>query len=146
MFAIRPEARGDISLREGASANEGVVWSTPQAGSYISTPVVYGDHIYLGNSNGVVRCLNAKTGEKIFEERLSADAQIYASLVAADGKVFCPSLDGDVYVLKAGPKFQLISRNHMGEPCFATPAISKGVIYFRTTESLMAVPEAGSRS
>ena len=139
VFAIRPEARGDISPRDGASASDGVVWSTPQAGSYISTPVVYRDYTYLGNANGVVRCLNAKTGKKMFEERLSPDAQIYASLVAADGKVFCPSLDGDVYVLKAGPKFQLISRNHMGEPCFATPAISKSVIYFRTTETLVAV-------
>ena len=49
------------------------------------------------------------------------------------------SEDGDVFVVKAGPKFQLISRNHMGEPCFATPAISKSVIYFRITETLVAV-------
>ena len=76
MFAIRPEARGDISPRDGASASDGVVWSTPQAGSYISTPVVYRDYTYLGNANGVVRCLNAKTGKKMFEERLSPDATI----------------------------------------------------------------------
>ena len=139
VFAIRPEARGDISIQEGTTSNAGIVWFTPQSGSYISTPVVYGDYIYLGNTNGVVRCLNAKTGEKIYEERVSKDAQIYASLVAADGKIFCPSLDGDVYVLKAGPKFQLLARNHMGEPCFATPAITKNLIFFRTTESLIAV-------
>ena len=78
-------------------------------------------------------------GEKLFEQRLSTEAQIYASLVAADGKVFCPSLDGDVYVLKAGDKYELLARNHMGEPCFATPAITKNLIYFRTTESLIAV-------
>ena len=139
VFAIRPEARGDISVKDGATSSDGVVWFTPQSGAYISTPVVYGDYIYLGNTNGVVRCLHAKTGDKLFEERLSPEAQIYASLVAADGKVFCPSLDGDVYVLKAGPKFQLLARNHMGEPCFATPAISKNLICFRTTESLIAV-------
>ncbi|MEO8026614.1 MAG: PQQ-binding-like beta-propeller repeat protein [Bryobacteraceae bacterium] len=139
VFAIRPEARGDISLTDGATSNPGVVWSAPQMGSYISTPVVYGDYLYLGTNMGVVRCLHAKTGEKMYEERLSSDAQMYASLVAADGKVFCPSLDGEVYVLKAGPKFELISRNKMGAPCFATPAISKGTIYVRTTESLVAV-------
>ena len=139
VFAIRPEARGDISIKEGTTSNEGIVWFTPQSGSYISTPVVYGDYIYLGNTNGVVRCLNAKTGEKIYEERVSKEAQIYASLVAADGKIFCPSLDGDVYVLKAGPKFELLARNHMGEACFATPAITKNIICFRTTESLIAV-------
>lgn len=139
IFVIRPEARGDISLAEGKTSNSSIVWSTPQSGSYISTPVVYRDHIYLGNTNGVVRCLHAKTGEKLYEERLSPDAQIYASLVAADGKIFCPSLDGDVYVIKAGPKFQILSRNHMGEPCFATPAIAQKTIFFRTTDNLVAV-------
>jgi outer membrane protein assembly factor BamB len=139
VFAIRPEARGDISLEEGASSSDGVVWFTPQSGSYISTPVVYGDYIYLGNTNGVIRCLNAKTGEKRYEERLAPGAEIYASLVAADGKIFCPSLDGDVYVIAAGPEFRLLARNHMGEPCFATPAIWGDLICFRTTESLIAV-------
>ncbi len=139
VFAIRPDARGDISLKDGETTNAGVVWSTPQAGSYISTPVVYGDYLYLGNTNGVLRCLDAKTGEKLYEERLSPDAQIYASLVASDGKVFCPSIDGDVFVVKAGAKFEVISRNHMGEPCFATPAVSKGTVYIRTTESLVAI-------
>ena len=59
VFVIRPEARGDISLSDGATSNSGVVWSTPQSGAYISTPVVYGDYLYLGNTNGVVRCLHA---------------------------------------------------------------------------------------
>jgi outer membrane protein assembly factor BamB len=139
IYAIRPEARGNISLAEGATSNAAIVWSAVQAGSYISTPVVYGDYIYFGNTNGVVRCFESKTGKKMYEVRLSPDAQVYASLVAADGKIFCPSLDGDVYVLKAGPAFQLLARNHMGEPCFATPAVSAGVLYFRTTGSLVAI-------
>lgn len=139
VWVIRPDAKGDLTPKEGASNNDALVWAGAGVGSYISTPVVYGNYIYLGNANGVVRCLHAKTGEKIYEQRLSADAQIYASVVAADGKVFFPSLDGDVYVVKAGPKFQLLSQNRMGEPCFATPAILKNTIYFRTTESLVAI-------
>lgn len=139
VWAIRPDAKGDLTPQEGVKNNEALIWAGAGVGSYISTPVVYGDYIYLGNTNGVVRCLNAKTGEKMYEKRLSADAQIYASVVAADGKVFFPSLDGDVYVVKAGPTYQLLSQNHMGEPCFATPAILKNTIYFRTTESLVAI-------
>ncbi len=139
IYVIRPGARGDISLPDGAASGEHIVWASAQAGSYISTPVVYGDYLYLGNSNGVVRCLESKTGKKMFEQRLAPDAQIYASLVAADGKVFCPSLDGDVYVLKAGPSFDLLARNHLGAPCFATPLVWRGILYFRTTESLVAV-------
>jgi len=100
-----------------------ITWDSWQGGSYISTPVVYGDYLYLGNTNGVVRCFASKAGKKIYEERLSRDASIYPSLVAAAGKTFCTSEDGDVYVLKAWPEFQIISRNRMGAPCYATPAI-----------------------
>jgi outer membrane protein assembly factor BamB len=142
IFAIRPGARGDISLAEGATSNDAIVWSNEQGGSYISTPVVYGDYIYLGNTNGVLRCFEAKTGRKMYEERLGADASIYASLVAADGKIFCPSEDGVVYVVKAGGEFKLLARNRMGEPCYATPAVAGGALYFRTTESLIAVGKA----
>ena len=139
VYVIRPDAKGDLTPQADGKSKDGLVWATMGAGSYISTPLVYGDYIYLGNTNGVVRCLNAKTGEKLYEQRLSADAQIYASVVGADGKIFFPSLDGVVYVVKAGPTYQLLSRNHMGEPCFATPAILNNTIYFRTTDSLVAV-------
>ena len=86
--------------------------------------------------------LRGKSGKKMYEERLSADASIYASLVAADGKVYCPSEDGAVYVVKAGQEFRLLARNQMGEPCYATPAVAGGVLYFRTTESLIAIGKA----
>ncbi len=105
----------------------------------MSTPVVYGDYLYFGNTNGVVRCFHAGTGEKIYQQRLDPDAAIYASLVAADGKIFCPSENGSVYVLGAGPDFKLLARNRMGEACFATPVIAHGTLYFRTTGSLIAV-------
>ena len=105
----------------------------------MSTPVVYEDNLYLGNSNGVVRCFNARTGEKIYEKRLGSGASIISSLVATDGKVFCASENGIVYVLKAGSEFEILAKNQMGAPCFATPAISEGVLYFRTTENLIAI-------
>ena len=62
-----------------------------------------------------------------------------ASLVAGDGKIFCASENGTVHVVAAGPDFKVLSRNHMGQPCFASPAISQGVVYFRTTGELIAV-------
>ena len=105
----------------------------------MSTPVVYGDYLYLGNSNGVVRCFNALTGEKVFEKRLGSDAGIIASLIATDDKIYCAAENGIVYVLKAGAEFEILAKNKMGQPCFATPAISNGTLYFRTTKSLIAV-------
>ncbi len=139
IFVVRPEARGDISPSKEESTNEAIVWSTSRGGSYMSTPVVYRGYLYLGNSNGMVRCFNARTGEKIYEKRLETGAAIISSLVAAEGKIYCAAENGTVYVLAAGPDFNVLARNAMGEPCFATPAISQGVLYFRTTKSLMAI-------
>jgi outer membrane protein assembly factor BamB len=138
IYVVRPQARGDITPSDEAPSNEGIVWSRFRGGSYMSTPVVYGGHIYLGSSSNV-RCFNAKTGEKIYTERLDSGASIIASLVAADGKIYCASEEGTVYVLAAGPDFKVLARNPMGEPCFATPAISQGALYFRTTRSLVAI-------
>lgn len=139
LFAVRPSATGDISLSEGTTSNDGVAWSAPNGGAYISTPVMYGGYLYVANYNGTLRCFDFKTGEKMFEERLSPDAVCSASLVAADGKIYCPTEDGVVYVLKAGPKLEVLAKNELGEPCLATPAISQGVLYFRTSGSLMAI-------
>jgi outer membrane protein assembly factor BamB len=139
LFAVRPSAKGDISLKEGSASNDSVVWSVPNGGSYISTPVVYRGHIYLANYNGLLRCFDFKTGEKMYEERLGLDVSCSASLVAADGKIYCPVEQGTVYVIKAGPKLETLAKNELGAPCLATPAISQGVIYFRTSESLIAV-------
>jgi outer membrane protein assembly factor BamB len=139
LFVIRPTAQGDISLKEGSTSNDAIVWSAPNGGSYISTPVVYGGYIYLANHNGLLRCFDFKTGAKMYEARLGLDSSCSASLVAADGKIYCPVEQGVVHVIKAGPTLEVLAKNEMGEPCLATPAISQGVLYFRTSASLIAV-------
>ena len=139
IYVVLPNASGDISLADGATSSEAIVWSQPKGGSYLSTPVVYRDYLCLGNTNGAVRCFHAKTGDEVFQARLDANAGVVASLVAGDGKVYCASENGIVYVLAAGPEFEILARNKMGQPCLATPAISNGVIYIRTTERLVAV-------
>lgn len=141
IFVVRPEAAGDVSPSEEDGTHESIAWSTLRGGSYMSTPVVYGDYLYLGNSNGVVRCFHALSGEKIYERRLGTGAGILASLVAADGKIYCASENGTVYVLAAGPEFEILAANKMGQPCFASPAISQGILYFRTTENLIAIDQ-----
>ncbi|MCM2374638.1 outer membrane protein assembly factor BamB family protein [Aporhodopirellula aestuarii] len=138
IYVVRPDARGTLSLDE-EEPSEAIVWNTERGGSYMSTPVVSGDYLYLGNSNGVVRCFHAKTGEKMFEKRLGKDAGIIASLVAVDGNVLCASENATVYVLATGPEYELVAENPVGEPCFATPAISDGVLYLRTTKRLIAI-------
>ena len=145
IYVVRPEADGDVSPSEDAPSNDSIVWSTRRGGSYMSTPVVYGDYLYLGNSNGVLRCFEAKTGNKVYEQRLGSDAGIIASLVAADGKIYCPSENGTVYVIAAGPEFKLLAENRMGQPCFASPALSDGVLFIRTTGKLFATQATSPR-
>ena len=139
IFVVRPGASGDITPPKDESGNESIVWSVWKGGSYMSTPVVYRGYIYLGNYNGNVRCFNAVTGEKVFNERVSTGSGIISSLVAAEGKIYCAAEDGTVYVLAAGPELKILASNALGEPCFATPAISQGVLYFRTTKNLIAI-------
>ena len=139
IYAIRPDAAGDISLAEGEDTNEHVVWSIPRGGGYMVTPIVYGDYLYNLRNNGALSVFNARTGERMYQERLGAGGGFSASPVAADGKVYFTGEDGDIFVLEAGPEFKLLATNQMGEVCMATPAISEGMLLFRTQGHVVAI-------
>ena len=85
-------------------------------------------------------CLNAKTGEQLYQRRINEQSIGFsASPVAGDGKLFMASEDGDVYVIKAGPVYELMSVNQMGEPIIATPAIAGGMIIVRGQHHVFAI-------
>lgn len=140
IYAIKPSANGDITLQGGERSNAHIVWSVARDGAYMQTPLVYGDHLYNSKDNGVLSVYNASTGERMYQQRLGDGTTGFtASPVAADGKVYYTSEDGDVYVIKAGSTYEQIARNRMGEVCMATPAISEGRLYFRTRGHLVAI-------
>ena len=139
IHVVKADAKGDLTDQRVDAPNQSFYWSLDRGGAYMSTPVVYDDLLYLGNSNGVLRCFHAITGQKIYEERLGSGASVIASLVAGDGKIYCVSENAIVYVVKAGEQYELLAENPMGSPLYASPAISEGVIYFRTTTELIAI-------
>ena len=140
IFAIRPNAVGDITLKPGTETNDFVLWSTTRGGSMTPTPIVYGDYIYSINVSGIVGCYDARTGARQYLKRLEHGGSGFsASPVAADGRIYFPSEDGEVFVVKAGPSFELLSTNPMGEVIMATPAVSGGIIFIRTLGHLVAV-------
>jgi len=146
IYAVRLTASGDISLRGEARSNKHVAWSEPRGGAYMQTPLVYGDCLYVCRDNGVVGCYRATNGERLFQERLGSGGDGFsASAVASGGKIYFTSEQGDVYVVKAGPRLELLATNRMDEICMATPAISAGVLYFRTRSHLVAIAEAPKR-
>jgi outer membrane protein assembly factor BamB len=140
VYAIRDTATGDISLKDGAETNGGVAWSYGRGGGYIATPLVYRGVLYVVAYNGVLTAYDARTGKKHYTQRLGDGTTAFsASPIAADGKIYYASEDGRVFVLKAGPAYELLAANEMGESTLATPAISEGLIFWRTQRHLVAV-------
>lgn len=139
IYAIKPEAKGNITLAEDESSNEFIVWSIMKGGAYMTTNLVYGEYIYNIKNNGLMSCFNALTGELMYKEPLRPGGGISASAVASDGRVFFTSELGDVFVIKAGPEYELLAKNPLGEICMATPAIVDDGIYFRTQGHLLKI-------
>jgi outer membrane protein assembly factor BamB len=140
VYAIRDTASGDISLADGASSNAGVAWSTPREGGYMCTPLAYRGLVYIVKYNGILNVFDAKTGERKYQERLAGGTAAFtASPIANDGKVYLANEDGQVFVIKAGPKYELMALNEMGSSVLATPAISEGRLLFRTQRELIAI-------
>jgi outer membrane protein assembly factor BamB len=140
VYAIKDTATGDVSLKDGAATNSAVVWSYPRGGGYMATPLIYRGLLYVVTYNGVLTAYDAKIGEKKFTQRLADGTSAFtASPVAADGKVYFASEDGRVLVLKAGPTYELMSTNDMGESTLASPALSEGLMFWRTQGHVVAV-------
>ena len=126
-------------LFRSETTNAHIAWSAPRDGAYMVSPVLYGDHLYVTKSNGAFNVFNAKTGERVHQARFGTGTSAFtAATVAADGKLYFSSEDGDVYVLKAGT-FELLATNPSGGIIMATPAVSEGVIYIRTANKLVAI-------
>jgi outer membrane protein assembly factor BamB len=117
-----------------------IAWQVSKGGPYTPTPIVYGDYLYVCADNGVLSCYRAQTGELVYQKRISETGGSYsASPIAADGKLYLASEDGEVQVIKAGAEFERIASNPMGESLMATPAISGGLIFIRGQHHLFAV-------
>ena len=141
IYAVRTTASGDISLKEGELSNEHIAWSTQRDGAYMQTPLVHGDHLYVCRDHGVLSCYDARTGKRLYQERLApAGATGYtASGILAGGKLYYTSENGDVHVIQPGPEFKRLGSSSLGETCLSTPAASRGTLYFRTRGHLLAI-------
>jgi outer membrane protein assembly factor BamB len=112
-----------------------VDFEIPKGLPYVPSPLVIGDHMYLLGDGGILRCVEFKTGKLIYEERVEGvqgSSKFFSSPVAADGKIFCGSQQGDLIVIKAGTKFERLAASKLDAPINATPAIGDGRLYVRT--------------
>jgi outer membrane protein assembly factor BamB len=136
-MAIKAGGSGDVT------GSPRVLWSYNKGTAYVPSPILYDGHVYLMTDKGLVTCLDAKTGAVKYEGgRVPVPAGFMASPVAYDGKIVLFSEDGDAFVLKAGPVHEVLRTNALGEPIFASPALSEGRLFIRGARHLYCVKGA----
>jgi outer membrane protein assembly factor BamB len=131
--AIRPGGRGDI-------AKTHVVWHVATGAPYISSLVHYHGLLFMAGDVGVVTCVDARTGERVWRERVGG---LYtASPVAADGKIYLFSESGETIVLRAARTPEVMARNQLAGRILASPAVANGRIFIRTDDQVIAIGAA----
>ena len=146
VFAVKPGARGDLTLGKGEAANAQVVWSKTGRGSYMPTPLAYRGLLYVLANNGVLDAYEIATGREIYRQRLPlVGSGFSASPVAADGRIYLSNEDGEMLVVEAGEVFKHLATNSMGETVMATPAIADGAMIVRGASTLFAIGRTGGR-
>ncbi len=133
VLGLKPGGKGDITGDQARYA-----WKFPDNTPDVPSPLIHGGLVYLCRENGVLLCLDAKTGELVYKNR-THDGRHRGSPVLADGKLYLTALDGTVSVIQAGREFKILAQNSFGEPQAASPVIANNTIYLRTHKALYAV-------
>ena len=141
VYAIRPGATGDISLKAGETSNASIVWSHATVASHHPSALVAGGTYYTLLDRGFLTAHDAATGNEIYgRQRISAESSGFtASPWSYNGKIFALSEDGDTFVIQAGPEFKVLGSNSLGEMTLATPAIVGGSVIIRTAGKLYRI-------
>jgi outer membrane protein assembly factor BamB len=141
VYAIKPGASGDISLGKDESSNAFVAWTLPQAAPYNPSPIVYDGIYYTLLDRGLLTAHDARTGAEVYgRQRIDpAGVGFTASPWAANGRLYVLNEDGDTYVIRAGPKFEVLAKNSLGEMAMASPAIVGGSLVLRTASALYRI-------
>jgi outer membrane protein assembly factor BamB len=140
IFAIRPGGRGDITPKVDQAVSGSIAWSRTGRGSYMPTPLIYQGLVYVLGNAGLFDAYDLKSGSEVFRQRIPHHGSGFsASPVAVDGRIYLPGEDGDVFVVRSGPVFELVATNSMREPLMATPALADGHMYVRGERHLFAI-------
>lgn len=133
-MAIKLGGSGDLT------GTPNVPWKYAKGTAYVPSPILYGDYLYLTTDRGILTCIDAKTGEVKYEGgRIPIPATFTASPVAFEGKILMTSEDGDTFIVKAGPKHEVLGTNSIGEPVYASPAVADGRIFIRGEKNLYCI-------
>ncbi|OFW13123.1 MAG: hypothetical protein A3F70_03405 [Acidobacteria bacterium RIFCSPLOWO2_12_FULL_67_14] len=136
-LAIRPGGSGDVTRTH-------VSWTSPRGSPFVPSPILYGEQLYtINDMASIVTSFLAATGRVLWQGRLGVTQRegFSASPVAVDGKVFFTNDEGETFVVRAGPTFDLLHVNRLGERTLASPALVDGRWYIRTARNLYAIDD-----
>ena len=145
LYAIKPGAKGDLTLPKDQSSNDYIVWSSKKIAPYNPSTLVSDGRLFVLYDGGVVTCLNAKTGEAFYErQRLNRGVAFTASPWSYDGKIFCLNEDGECTVIRAGDKLEVLHANKLeeGDICLSTPSIAGDRLLIRADQRLYCIRNA----
>jgi outer membrane protein assembly factor BamB len=133
IYAIKPGGSGTL-------AKSALAWQTERGSPYTGTPLVHDNILYVCTDNGILSTYDVKTGERFYQQRVSAEAAGFsASPIAAGDRLYLASEEGDVFVVQAGRAFKLLATNRMGEITMATPAVAGNMLVVRTQSQLVGI-------
>ena len=140
LFAIKPGAKGDITLKENETSNEYIVWSQARGGTYLPSSVAYQGAIYTLTETGILNRFDAKTGKQTYKTRIDPAATAFTtSPWAYNGKLFCLSEEGQTFVVSTGEEFKLSHINHLDDFAQASPAVVGDRLLIRTEHRLYSI-------
>ncbi len=130
VFALQPPLSGDIT--DSATAHR---WKIDRGTPDVATPLIHDGLVYLATEKGTLTCLDAKTGEQVYSERVHADKHRSTPIIAGE-RIYLAGRDGRVHVIQTGRQLNVLATNDLGEETTASPAVANGQLYLRTFSAL----------
>ena len=140
IIAVRSQASGNITPAWGQSQSQGIAWSYSTGGPYVTSPIAIGEYLYVPLDSGYLTCYEAQNGKAVYEKQaLGTRNTVTASPIAADGRIYIQTEDGECYVVKQGPEFEILAVNKLDEVFCASPAVSEGKLFLRGRKHLYCI-------
>jgi len=133
MMAVRMGGRGDITQTHR-------LWHVAKTQQRVGSGVVHEGHLYVANATGIAECIEVQTGKTVWKERLGGN--LWGSMLLADGKLYVSNLEGETFIVAAGPQFELLASNSLGEALYGALAASDGEFFVRTHQHLYCIKQA----
>jgi len=135
LFAVGAGASGNIT-----TDSEYVIWTRPKSGLQMASPVLCEGHLYVfERRRGVLHCINAETGEMVYEKRVRGARAFWSSPWVHKDRVYCIDDDGVTHVFQGGSEYQVVRTNRLNEQVWSTPAFGDGSLFVRTTKALYCI-------